>query len=176
MFGLFVAIVGILIIGITLYFTLKEFRREAKVELQPDASFYETIQNMDDEILRLRSEFDGINESYYLIVEELNDKIKNLQRKLEAHEALEIKETKKFESEIEIDVSREVKKNNSYHTYEMPTEKTEFTKEVHPFPDQAIRREIVRLFHSGLTAPEIAKEVNKGIGEIDLILNLLGKK
>ncbi len=55
-------------------------------------------------------------------------------------------------------------------------EKNKKFKEVQVFPEQSIRKQIMELHHQGKTPFEIAKEVDRGTGEVQLILNLLGEK
>lgn len=183
MIGLFIAIAGFILISVTLYLILREFRREAQVDFIPDASFYETLQNMDDEIERLREEVDGMNESFYVLVEDLNDRVNDLKRQLHVHEKNEqsTKHHKKVEVEetqVKLDITQEIRKSDAYHSYEMarPAKRTPASiKDVQVFPEQEERREIMNLYEAGKSVYEIAKEVNKGIGEVQLILNLLGK-
>jgi len=180
MFGILIAMSGFLVVALTLYLILKEFRRGAQVESKPDASFYDTIQNVDDEIERLREEVDGMNASFYEVVDELNDRVNKLKRSFEVHQTVDNEFVSKETNEkLEVDISLDVEKTSSYHTYEKVStqeKKTKKFKEVQVFPEQSIRKQIMELHHQGKTPFEIAKEVDRGTGEVQLILNLLGEK
>lgn len=178
-FGIFMVIIGFLLIVTTLYLTLKEVRREAEVKFKPDASFYDGMERVDDEVLRLRNEVEGMNESFYEVVEGLNDRLNDLKREMGIMKKNESNRVRAQESEILFDVTDNVRKSDSYHQYEMKDHKNrnlDTVKEDRVFPEQEVRRTILDLNSKGKTSSEIAKEVDKGIGEVELILNLLTKR
>lgn len=179
MFGLFVAIIGFLLISMALHLMLKEIRREAEGKLKPDASFYDTIQRFDDEVERLRDEVDGMNESFYEVVDSLNDRLNDVKLKVDILHNTQIQKAKEKETEVMIDVTNSVRKSDVYHQYEMEdhiSKNPGLVKEAPVFPEQGIRRKIIDLSKQGKSASGIAKEVDRGIGEVELILNLLGKR
>lgn len=178
MLGIFMAIIGFLLIFITLYLVLREIRREAEVKFKPDASFYDGMERIDDEVLRLRNEIDGMGESFYELVDGLSDRLNDLKREVSTLKKREVAEEKKLE-EIVFDATRNVRKSDSYHKYEMNDYKEKTLTEVKEdrvFPEQKVRRLITKLHSQGKTSAEIAKEVDKGIGEVELILKLLKKR
>lgn len=179
MVGIFMVILGFLLIVATLFLTLKEVRREAEVKFKPDASFYDGMERVDDEVLRLRNEVEGMNESFYEVVDGLNDRLNDLKREIGIMKRNEIYIKTTKESEIVFDVTDNVRKSDSYHQYEMKDHEErslDSVKEDRVFPEQEVRRTILDLNSKGKTSAEIAKEVDKGIGEVELILNLLMKR
>jgi len=179
MFGLFIAIIGFVLISIALNLTLKEIKREAEVKFKPDASFYDGIERIDDEIQRLRDEVDGMNESFYEVVDSLNDRLNDYKRELTVIKKNKVLITNSVETNQIMDVTEDVRKSDTYHQYEMENhaiKSPKSVKEARVFPEQGVRKKIIELNNQGKSPSEIARVVEKGIGEVQLILNLLGKK
>ncbi|MFZ5966561.1 MAG: helix-turn-helix domain-containing protein [Bacillota bacterium] len=158
--------VGILIIIVTLIVLRKDMRAEkasiAKKSIdEQEYKLFEYIEIAED----IKKEFDEMSQS---VMNELEKKIQILSELLfDAEE--KISNLTVLQNLIPDNKSIVEAIPNNIHSQSFEQMNILDKQETETIE----KREIARMYNQGYTASQIAKEMNKGIGEIQLILNLL---
>lgn len=180
MIGIYSIILGIFIAAISLMLLRKEFQNsffpvKGKKVTDDDAVVY-------DEIVKIEEIINSMNEAFYDLIEDMegrsslhdfeiksiNEKIETIEEELFSlkKEVQAIKNIKIKEENIVLpDINKQAKDYIEEPIEEEPIVKYE--KE-----DTDIKNKIILLRSRGMSVNQIARELNLGIGEINLILNM----
>ncbi len=160
--AVFSLVLGVLIVALSLFLIRKELlgaQREQKRSFNSLSD--DNVAQVMQYLKKLEKEVDDLNASYYEIVSDLEGKysvhekeIEILQEKLEALEA----------------TGAPSRRNGVRLSEPKPAQKSE-PRPSEPMDEQEkICLEAVKLKHQGLSIGQIARELNMGIGELQLIL------
>lgn len=156
--GWIAAVIGIIIVVFSLNRIIKEIRRAGIPNLE-DQSFSDTFYTLLDRVDRISEDLDDINQSFYESTERLEKRLTALESKRPA-------KTQPAAAPMEpVTVERTV-----------PRLEREPLREPERFGEQAMAVQIRRLLSEGKDVQQIARELNLGVGEVELIRRIRPEK
>ncbi len=151
--GWIAAVIGIIIVVFSLNQLIREIRK-AGIPNMEDQSFSDTFYNLLSRVEKLGEDLDDINQTFYESTERIEKRVETLEKKTPPMEPI-----KQWPKESYIEPS--VKK--------APTVNYPATE-----PSEEIRMatEIRKLLNEGKDSQQVARELNLGVGEVELIRRL----
>ncbi|HHY90928.1 MAG TPA: hypothetical protein GX503_04610 [Clostridiales bacterium] len=153
--------IGIVLIGVSL-FQLKINLRNASVEV------FDEIEKEQIKLMNNISDAEKIMEGFHEIGHKV---IQDLDERIQRIESLILSADEKIENIQEKDSSLQMQ-NNNHITENEKCGHDESNNEDAPHQKYDENKEILNLLEEGYSPQEIAKQLNKGIGEVQLICNL----
>lgn len=151
--GWIAAVIGIIIVVFSLNQLIREIRK-AGIPNMEDQSFSDTFYNLLNRVEKLGEDLDDINQTFYESTERIEKRVETLEKKVTRTEPV-----KQWHSETYVEQSpKTVPQGNP------PV--TEPSEEIH------MAAEIRKLLNEGKDSQQVARELNLGVGEVELIRRL----
>lgn len=159
--GWIAAVIGIVIVVFSLNRLIKEIRK-AGIPNMEDQAFSDTFYALLSRVDQLGEDLDDINQAFY-------ESTERLERRLEVLENTKIKADKKRILHKNMDMAFE-QQRTAAEVHE-PLSDTDAAIAAQP-TEAMIRARIKALLDDGVDTPQIAKMMNLGVGEVELIRRL----
>lgn len=160
--GWIAAVIGIIIVVFSLNSLIREIRKGG-IPNMADQSFSDTFYELLNRTDRLGENLDDINQTFYETVERLEKRIEILEKKSAAPET-----SRKLRQQPSGE-SRTLPAAEDVIVQDLPQLSTKLPEEVHT------AGQIIKLLGEGKDTQQIARELNLGVGEVELIRRLKGK-
>ncbi len=158
--GWIAAVIGIIIVVFSLNRLIREIRKGGIPDME-DQSFSDTFYALLNRTDQLGEDMDDINQTFYETVERLEKRIELLERKLSSAQTLN-RPRKEAIHEPVIPPEKDIEPSPAPPEIEhKPLAEAPYTAS-----------EIRRLLNEGKDCQQVAKELNLGVGEVELIRRL----
>lgn len=162
MTGWIAAVIGIIIVVFSLNRIIHEIRR-AGIPNMEDQAFSDTFYALLSRVERHDENLDDINQAFYEAIERLDRRIDALENQNGVNARTERMRKRRVSSAEESDPAPS-------QTTLPPTDLQSVSSE-----DDRLRADISRMIREGMDSQQIARELNLGVGEIELIRRLRGR-
>lgn len=149
--GWIAAVIGIIIVVFSLNRLIREIRRAGIPNLE-DQSFSDTFYKLLSRVDQLGEDLDDINQTFYTSVERLEKRMEALEKKATIREPL-----------------------NKSMPLQMPDYSSNTDSELKKLKntdDMRMAEEIRKMLNEGKDTQQVAKKLNLGVGEVELIQRL----
>jgi len=157
--GWIAAVIGIIIVGFSLNSLIREIRK-AGIPNMEDQSFSDTFYELLSRTERLGENLDDINQTFYETIERLEKRIEVLEKKAPAAESVKRFRTEPLSESVMSAAPAPVFPSNA------PPPSPAFPEEAYT------AAKIRKLLSDGKDTQQIARELNLGVGEVELIRRL----
>lgn len=159
-------ILGVIIVIISIFLIRNEFKKSLDFRLSNlgDFSDFEK-RELVKKVEQLQKELDELNNSFYEITNDLEGKF-----------SLNSRQIRKLKEKVENDYSRNYKENEKDENIKEYNKKEKDSKIVNIANSKIDYEEIKRLKNQNYTLNEIAKKLDVGIRELNIMMNLYSDK
>ncbi len=157
--GWITAVIGIVIVVFSLNQLIREIRK-AGIPNMEDQSFSDTYYKLLNRVDQLGENLDDINQTFYESTERLEKRIEVLERKTTKMENTKKPTREPFMEQV------------GAHMPEGVTERVVQVAESRTSDEARMAQEIRKLLHEGKDSQQVARELNLGVGEVELIRRL----
>lgn len=150
--------IGTIIVVFSLNQLIREIRK-AGIPNMEDQSFSDTFYNLLNRVEKLGEDLDDINQTFYESTERLERRMENLERKTPKADPVKRSASEFFSVPSTVPIQT--------HPGSAPE-----AKKTGPSEDIRMAAEIRKLLSQGKDSQQVARELNLGVGEVELIRRL----
>ncbi len=162
--SLLIGTIGLTILIAAIIGIVVEVRKGA-LALGVDASFYEYKKQTDNRLEDLEKELNEVNQSFYEIVDELTDEIADLKRQLSIFDG---------KGEVEPSLTSTLTRAYLNHEHEEGGHERRNSPKI-VVKEKDVLTEIKERIDNGYDINEVARQLDMGVREVNLILSMADK-